>query len=164
MKHYQSLIKQTELLLANESHLPANMSNFSALVFNEVADLNWAGFYMWSPKERCLLLESFQGKPACTRIASGKGVCGTAYATQTTQNITDVHHFKGHIACDSASNSELVIPLVYKGQCWGVFDMDSPIHNRFSPIDQTGIEHMVEIFCKLCLKYRPYPHNQENPT
>lgn len=138
-------------MFATENHRPANMANFSALVFDEIPHLNWAGFYLWSDAENCLLLDAFQGKPACTRIESGSGVCGTAYATQTTQNIADVHAFAGHIACDSASNSELVIPLMVNGTCLGVFDIDSPQHNRFSDHDQQGIERMVTIFCDLCL-------------
>ena len=112
---YQSLVKQTESLIGGESNIIANMANISALLFTSLEDVNWAGFYfMDSPTE--LVLGPFQGNPACIRIPVGKGVCGTAAATEQTQLISDVHAFDGHIACDAASNSEIVVPIMKNGR------------------------------------------------
>lgn len=134
---YQRLEQQARALLSGESDTIANMANISALLYNELDGVNWAGFYLY--KQEQLVLGPFQGQPACIRIPMGKGVCGTAAATLTTQRIDDVHAFDGHIACDAASNSEIVIPLVVNGDLLGVLDIDSPDYNRFSSEDEAGL-------------------------
>lgn len=134
---YQRLEQQARALLSGESDTIANMANISALLYNELDGVNWAGFYLY--KEEQLVLGPFQGQPACIRIPMGKGVCGTAAATLTTQRIDDVHAFDGHIACDAASNSEIVIPLVVNGALLGVLDIDSPDFNRFNGEDEAGL-------------------------
>ncbi|WP_232366491.1 GAF domain-containing protein [Salinimonas sediminis] len=134
---YQRLEQQARALLSGESDTIANMANISALLYNELDGVNWAGFYLY--KEEQLVLGPFQGQPACIRIPMGKGVCGTAAATLTTQRIDDVHAFDGHIACDAASNSEIVIPLVVNGALLGVLDIDSPDFNRFNSEDEAGL-------------------------
>jgi GAF domain-containing protein len=130
-------------IVEGERDLIANTANFSALIFNTMPDLNWAGFYFY--KEDQLVLGPFQGKPACIRIKKGRGVCGTALATATTQLVPDVHAFPGHIACDAASRSELVVPLFANGQVIGVFDLDSPLPNRFDQVDADGIQALLKI-------------------
>jgi GAF domain-containing protein len=133
---YAQLDAALAALLAGEHDLIANLANTSALLFTTLPQLNWAGFYLLrSPDE--LVLGPFQGKPACVRIALGRGVCGTAAATRRTVLVPNVHEFPGHIACDSASNSELVLPLL------GVLDLDSPVLERFDAIDQQGLERIV---------------------
>ena len=140
---YQSLVKQTESLIGGESNIIANMANISALLFTSLEDVNWAGFYfMDSPTE--LVLGPFQGNPACIRIPVGKGVCGTAAATEQTQLISDVHAFDGHIACDAASNSEIVVPIIKNGRVFAVLDIDSPSIGRFDTDDQAGLEALVK--------------------
>lgn len=140
---YQSLVKQTESLIGGESNIIANMANISALLFTSLEDVNWAGFYfMDSPSE--LVLGPFQGNPACIRIPVGKGVCGTAAATEQTQLISDVHAFEGHIACDAASNSEIVVPIMKNGSVFAVLDIDSPSIGRFDTDDQAGLEALVK--------------------
>ena len=140
---YQSLVKQTESLIGGESNIIANMANISALLFTSLEDVNWAGFYfMDSPTE--LVLGPFQGNPACIRIPVGKGVCGTAAATEQTQLISDVHAFDGHIACDAASNSEIVVPIMKNGRVFAVLDIDSPSIGRFDNDDQAGLEALVK--------------------
>ncbi|HAG41639.1 GAF domain-containing protein [Pseudoalteromonas sp. A3] len=140
---YQSLVKQTESLIAGESNVIANMANVSALLFTSLEDVNWAGFYfMDSPSE--LVLGPFQGNPACIRIPVGKGVCGTAAATLETQLIEDVHVFDGHIACDAASNSEIVVPIMKNDKIVAVLDIDSPTIGRFDTDDQAGLEALVK--------------------
>lgn len=142
---YQSLVKQTESLIAGESNIIANMANISALLFTSLDDVNWAGFYLMdSPTE--LVLGPFQGNPACIRIPVGKGVCGTAAQTAQTQLIEDVHAFAGHIACDAASNSEVVIPIMKDGQVFAVLDIDSPSIGRFDIDDQQGLEALIAVF------------------
>ncbi|GGM27945.1 hypothetical protein GCM10009425_43120 [Pseudomonas asuensis] len=141
---YELLAAQLEALLSGERDFIANASQFSAFIFHELPDLNWAGFYLCKDEE--LVLGPFQGKVACVRIPFGRGVCGAAAQTRETQRVEDVHAFAGHIACDSASNSELVIPLVKNDQLIGVLDLDSPSLGRFSPDDQRGIERLAEIF------------------
>jgi len=130
-------------VLAGEHDLIANLANTSALLFTSLPQLNWAGFYLLnSPKE--LVLGPFQGKPACVRIALGRGVCGTAAAERRTVLVPNVHEFPGHIACDSASNSEIVLPLIRaNGELLGVLDLDSPVLERFDVIDQQGLERIV---------------------
>ncbi|RPJ67669.1 GAF domain-containing protein [Alteromonas sediminis] len=117
------------------------MANISALLFNQMDDVNWAGFYLY--KEEQLVLGPFQGQPACIRIPMGKGVCGTAAQTRITQRIDDVHVFEGHIACDAASNSEIVIPVVKNDKLIGVLDIDSPVFARFDEIDEKGLSDVV---------------------
>lgn len=119
------------------------MANISALLFNHLEDVNWAGFYLF--KEDQLVLGPFQGQPACIRIPLGKGVCGTSASTRTVQRIADVHQFEGHIACDAASNSEIVIPLVIEDTLIGVLDIDSPIFERFSEEDESGLVEIANI-------------------
>ncbi|MBD1564486.1 GAF domain-containing protein [Vibrio sp. S12_S33] len=144
IEHYQRLTKQALALLESETDLIANLSNLSALLNMELEDLNWVGFYLIKDGE--LVLGPFQGQPACVRIPLGRGVCGTAAASNTVQRIYDVHAFEGHIACDAASNSELVIPFLINGNVAGVLDIDSPSIGRFSEIDEKGLtELMVEI-------------------
>lgn len=120
-----------------------NLANASALLNSSLRDINWAGFY--TIKDNKLVLGPFQGKVACTIIQMGKGVCGTAAATDTTQLVPDVHKFPGHIACDSASNSEIVIPMHRNGEVFGVLDIDSPLFNRFTEEDRKGLESFVKI-------------------
>jgi L-methionine (R)-S-oxide reductase len=140
---YSLLAAQLQALLAGERDFIANCAQFSAFLFHELADLNWAGFYLL--KRGDLVLAPFQGRVACVRIPLGRGVCGAAATTHCTQRIDDVHAFPGHIACDSASNSELVIPLLKEGRLIGVLDLDSPLRGRFSEADQQGIERLVVI-------------------
>lgn len=137
IEQYQTLTKQAVALIESEHDLIANLSNISALLSMELEDLNWVGFYLY--KEERLVLGPFQGKPACVRIPMGKGVCGTAAATNTVQRIHDVHQFEGHIACDAASNSEIVLPFSINGTLAGVLDIDSPSVGRFSETDEAGL-------------------------
>ena len=140
---YAQLDASLAAVLAGEHDLIANLANTSALLFTSLPQLNWAGFYLLnSPKE--LVLGPFQGKPACVRIALGRGVCGTAAAERRTVLVPNVHEFPGHIACDSASNSEIVLPLIRaNGELLGVLDLDSPVLERFDVIDQQGLEQIV---------------------
>jgi GAF domain-containing protein len=131
-------------LLAGERDLIANAANTAALLYDALPGLNWAGFYLYKSGE--LVLGPFQGKPACVRIALGKGVCGTAAERRSTVVVEDVHAFPGHIACDSASNSEIVVPLLRDGELLGVLDLDSPTHARFGASDQKGLEEIARIF------------------
>lgn len=135
---YEALDRTLAALLAGERDWIANLANTAALLYTELADLNWAGFYLL--KEGELVLGPFQGKPACVRIALGKGVCGTAAAQRRSIVVPDVHEFPGHIACDSASNSEVVVPLIRGGELLGVLDLDSPLFERFDDEDRRGLE------------------------
>ncbi|PMV17733.1 MULTISPECIES: GAF domain-containing protein [unclassified Pseudomonas] len=144
---YPMLCAQLESLLADERDFIANSAQFSAFLFNQLGDLNWAGFYLNRNEE--LVLGPFQGQIACVRIPFGRGVCGAAAVTRQTQRVEDVHAFPGHIACDSASNSELVVPLVKDGKLVGVLDLDSPSLARFTLQDQAGIEQLAAIFLRL---------------
>ncbi|GAM70026.1 free methionine-(R)-sulfoxide reductase [Vibrio sp. JCM 19236] len=137
LSDYQRVTLQVEAMLSGESNMIANLSNVSAILNMELADINWVGFYLTEGDQ--LVLGPFQGKPACVRINWGKGVCGTAAATNTVQRINDVHQFEGHIACDAASNSEIVIPFSIDGKVAGVLDIDSPNFDRFSETDQEGL-------------------------
>jgi GAF domain-containing protein len=137
------LLRQAQALIAGESDFIANLANVSALIWMSLPDLNWAGFYLW--KQDQLVLGPFQGKPACVRIASGKGVCGTAVARRQTLRVEDVDQFPGHIACDAASRSEIVVPLIRGDQMLGVLDLDSPKLARFSAEDQAGLEQLVTL-------------------
>jgi len=140
---YADLAQQLAGLVGGERDWVANSANAAALVFTGLPDLNWAGFYLWKPPE--LVLGPFQGRPACVRIALGRGVCGTAAATRTTQRVADVHEFPGHIACDAASRSELVVPLVAGDRLIGVLDLDSPRPGRFDAEDVAGVEALAAI-------------------
>ncbi|UPW20716.1 GAF domain-containing protein [Agarivorans sp. TSD2052] len=142
---YITLGKQLEALLDKELPYISNLANFSALLWLELEDINWVGCYIANNANDTLFLGPFQGKPACTSINVGRGVCGEAYATQSTLRIADVHKFPGHIACDSASESEIVVPFYVNGQVFGVIDIDSPRLSRFDPIDQVGIEYLVKV-------------------
>lgn len=140
---YQTLCDQLSALLSGEPDWLANTANASALLFMEMPDINWAGFYLLSGSE--LKLGPFQGKPACTRIEVGAGVCGTAVATGESQRVEDVHAFPGHIACDAVSASEVVVPLYNGERCLGVLDIDSPSVARFSEDDLKGIEAFAQV-------------------
>jgi GAF domain-containing protein len=142
---YAELAASLRALLAGEHDLIANAANTAALLFWSLPDLNWAGFYLVEPERRDLLLGPFQGKPACVRIEIGRGVCGTAAARRETVVVPDVHAFAGHIACDSASNSEIVVPVIRDGHLLGVLDLDSPVHARFDDADARGLESLVRI-------------------
>ena len=147
---YHDLHAAMGALTAGEADPVANMANAAALVWEYLPDLNWAGFYRMIAGE--LVLGPFQGKAACIRIALGQGVCGTAAATRMTQIITDVHAFPGHIACDTASNSELVVPILCEGRLFGVLDLDSPKHARFDDEDAAGCEALAQLLAnRLCL-------------
>jgi len=139
---YNLLIKQFEALAESSVNYLPLLSNCSALIYENLKDLNWAGFYLI--KNDALLLGPFQGKTACVNISKGKGVCGTAYEKDETQLIDNVHEFPGHIACDSASNSEIVIPIHKDGKVVAVLDIDSPSYSRFSLEDKEGLENLVK--------------------
>lgn len=141
---YNQLASQLSSLLAGERDLIANAANLSALIFHSLPDLNWAGFYFAQDGE--LVLGPFQGRTACVRIRVGQGVCGTAAAKCATTVVSNVHEFPGHIACDSASNSEIVVPLVKNQELIGVLDLDSPLLERFDKEDAAGLEELVRIF------------------
>lgn len=140
---WKVLHDQLRELIWNVPHRTANLANASALLWQHLEDINWAGFYLLEGKT--LVLGPFQGKPACIEIPLGKGVCGTAVAQSATVRVEDVHDFPGHIACDSASRSEIVIPLRVDGEIIGVLDIDSPVLNRFSHEDQKHLEMFAEI-------------------
>ena len=125
------LLQQADALMENEKDAIANMANLSALIFNSIPSLNWAGFYIYKDKE--LVLGPFQGLPACVRLQLHKGVCGTSAAERRTINVDNVHVFEGHVACDSASNSEVVVPIIIEDELFGVLDIDSPEYGRFDP-------------------------------
>lgn len=142
--NYDELAQQAEGLLSGQRHRIANAANLSALIYQALPDINWAGFYFLEGDE--LIVGPFQGKPACVRIPMGKGVCGTSAATRTTQRVEDVHAFEGHIACDPVSRSEIVVPLVLADQLIGVLDIDSPSPDRFGADDQRGLERLAAIY------------------
>ncbi len=139
-----TLAAQARGLLSVESDVVANAANLSALLFMELEQVNWVGFYFLQGQD--LVLGPFQGKPACVRIPMGQGVCGTAARSQQTQRVRDVEEFHGHIACDADSRSELVVPLILKGDLLGVLDIDSPVINRFSESDQAMLEEVVRVY------------------
>lgn len=139
--NYDVLLEQAQAITAGESDLIANLSNLSALVYHELADVNWVGFYLLRAPE-LLVLGPFQGKVACLRIPFSRGVCGAAARTQQTQLVHDVHEFADHIACDAASNSEVVVPIIVNGQVVAVFDLDSPSIGRFSQADADGLSRL----------------------
>ncbi|PFO09256.1 GAF domain-containing protein [Bacillus cereus] len=146
VQQYETVIKQLDALLTGESNVVANLSNASALLNQFLDRVNWVGFYVTEGTQ--LVLGPFQGMPACVRIPFGRGVCGVAAETKTTQLVADVHQFPGHIACDSASNSEIVVPILKEGAVIGVLDIDSPEKNRFDELDQRYLEKFVETLLK----------------
>ena len=141
--NYDLICAQLSALTEDIPYEIANLSNAAALLWQELPDINWAGFYRM--EGGALVLYPFQGKPACIRIPVGRGVCGTAVAEDRTQLVPDVHQFPGHIACDSASNSEIVKPIHVNGKIWGVLDIDSPCFDRFTEADREGLERFVKI-------------------
>ena len=145
---YQELEPQAQALLQGETDLIANAANLAALLYHSLPDLNWAGFYFLKGDE--LVLGPFQGKPACVRIEMGKGVCGTAAVRRETVIVANVHEFPEHIACDSASNSEIVVPLLKEGRLIGVLDLDSPKFSRFDEEDAAGLERLARVFVDSC--------------
>lgn len=142
-ENYEILKKQMKALLHGESNIVANLSNASALINQFLDRINWVGFYLAEDSE--LVLGPFQGLPACVRIAYGRGVCGTSAKLKKTVRVEDVHQFPGHIACDAASQSEIVLPLLKDGLLLGVLDIDSPEKNRFDELDQEKLEDIVKI-------------------
>ena len=149
MTDYNIIIKQMEALAEEDRGLIPVMANASALLFHSMEDINWAGFY--TVKGDALILGPFQGKVACVRIDKGRGVCGTAWALDQIQVVPDVHAFPGHIACDSASRSEIVLPIHHDGKVIAVLDIDSPILSRFSEEDQKGLEDFVRALERIIL-------------
>lgn len=152
MTDYKELCAALDSLTRDVQHTVANLANASALLYESLEGINWAGFYLYNGEK--LVLNAFQGKPACIEIPMGKGVCGTAAKDGRTLVVPDVHKFQGHIACDSASNSEIVIPLTTNGNLFGVLDIDSPHLNRFSNTDRQGLEAFAKTLT----------HNLENNT
>lgn len=147
---YQLLAAQLKALTEDVPYEIANLSNASALLWENLPDINWSGFYKMV--DGILVLYPFQGKPACIRIPVGRGVCGTAVAEDRTQLVYDVHQFPGHIACDCASNSEIVVPIHVNGQIWGVLDIDSPSIGRFTEEDKAGLQLFVHTLEKVLEK------------
>ncbi|MES2528120.1 MAG: GAF domain-containing protein [Bdellovibrionota bacterium] len=145
----EPLEKEIISLIEDEKNLVANLANISSAIYHGFPGLNWCGFYLWSDEDQELILGPFQGKVACLRIKSGKGVCGTSYQKKETLRVDDVHAFPGHIACDSASESELVVPLIRNGIVMGVLDLDAPKVNRFTGDD-------AEAFTRIMNKAVPY--------
>ena len=143
MVNYNLLCAQLSALTENIPHEVANLANASALLWQTLKDINWAGFYKM--EKGILVLGPFQGKPACIEIGVGRGVCGTAVAEDKTQLVYDVYEFPGHIACDAASNSEIVVPIHVNGEIWGVLDIDSPNVGRFTEEDKEGLERFVKV-------------------
>jgi len=142
-ENYELVIKQLKALIEGETNIIANLANAAALLNQFLDNINWVGFYLVEGEE--LVLGPFQGLPACVRIPFGKGVCGTAAANKKTERVADVHQFPGHIACDAASQSEIVVPMIKDGRVLGVLDIDSPIKNRFDEVDQKYLEKFVDI-------------------
>lgn len=143
-EQYRQLVEQTRGLVFEESNRIANAANISALVYHALPQVNWVGFYLYDGTE--LVVGPFQGQPACVRIALDKGVCGAAATSRQTQRIADVHAFEGHIACDATTRSEVVVPLYSGENLIGVFDLDSPIPDRFDADDQAGLEAIAAVF------------------
>ncbi|EMI10736.1 GAF domain-containing protein [Anoxybacillus salavatliensis] len=141
-ENYALVIDQLKALISDEKNVVANLANASALLNYFLHDINWVGFYITEGNE--LVLGPFQGLPACVRIPFGKGVCGTAAAEKRTVRVADVHTFPGHIACDAASQSEIVVPMIKDGRVIGVLDIDSPIKNRFDEVDEQYLQQFVE--------------------
>ena len=144
-ENYALVQNQIKALIDGENNFIANLSNASALLNIFFADINWVGFYLFEKETNQLVLGPFQGLPACIRIPLGKGVCGTSAMKRETIVVENVHEFPGHIACDAASNSEIVIPMIKDGELIGVLDIDSPLYNRFSETDKKGLETFLQI-------------------
>ncbi|MBD8068990.1 GAF domain-containing protein [Bacillus sp. PS06] len=144
VENYKLVIKQLKALIEDEPNPIANLANASALLNQFLDNVNWVGFYL-TEQENQLVLGPFQGLPACVRIPFGRGVCGTAAANRKTERVEDVHAFPGHIACDAASQAEIVIPIIKDNEVYGVLDIDSPIKNRFDEIDQEYLEEFVQV-------------------
>lgn len=138
------LVKQLRALIQDESNIIANLSNVSALLNAHFDQINWVGFYLWDNQDQELVLGPFQGKVACNRIPMGRGVCGSALQQQQTLIVPDVHAFAGHIACDSASRSEIVVPIIIDGHPFGVLDIDAPVTDRFTTEDQALLEACID--------------------
>lgn len=149
MTDYQLLTEQLKAISEGVHSEVTLLANASALLYMTLPDINWAGFYL--KEGEALLLGPFQGKPACTRIPEGRGVCGACASEKRTQRVADVHSFSGHIACDSASNAEIVVPLFQRGELYGVMDIDSPLKDRFSEEDQKGLEGFAKALEELLL-------------
>jgi len=147
MENYDQIARQLSALVEGIPYETANLANAAALLWQEMERINWAGFYKMT--DGALVLGPFQGKPACIRIPVGRGVCGTAVAEDRVQLVYNVHDFPGHIACDSASNSEIVLPLHVKGEIWGVLDIDSPYIGRFTENDREGLLKVAEVLEKM---------------
>lgn len=141
--NFESLEKEIVSLIEGEKNLVANLANISSSIYHAFPGLNWCGFYLWSEEDQELVLGPFQGRPACIRISPGKGVCGTSFLKRETIRVDDVHAFPGHIACDSASESELVIPLIRNGLVMGVLDLDAPVKNHFTEEDARHFSRMM---------------------
>ena len=141
--NYEELASMLTALMDGVPYRTANLANASALLWQELPEINWVGFYEMNGG--CLVLGPFQGKPACIRIPVGNGVCGTAVAENKVQRVSNVHEFPGHIACDGASNSEIVLPVYCRGEIWGVLDIDSPKFGRFTQADEQGLGNIAEI-------------------
>ena len=148
---YRELHSQLEALISDESDVIANMANVSALLFEQLTEVNWVGFYRLINDE--LVLGPFQGKVACIRIPLGRGVCGTAASENKVQRIADVHAFDGHIACDASSNAEIVLPLTLNNKVIAVLDVDSTAFNRFDSQDQAGLESIISLFENVMIKH-----------
>jgi L-methionine (R)-S-oxide reductase len=145
-ENYELLFRQLQALLEGETNRIANLANASALLYQFLDEVNWAGFYLMEGEE--LVLGPFQGLPACVRIPLGKGVCGTSAKRKETILVDDVEQFPGHIACDAASRSEIVVPMIHRGEVVGVLDIDSPVLSRFDQVDRVHLERYVEILMK----------------
>ncbi|MBV8722792.1 MAG: GAF domain-containing protein [Candidatus Eremiobacteraeota bacterium] len=152
---YELLERQVRELLAGETDFIANAANFASFVYHELPDVNWAGFYFLQPGGE-LVLGPFSGRPACTRLPSGRGVCGAAAIAKETLVVDDVATFTDHIACDSASRSEIVVPLLARNEVYGVFDVDSPLPARFAARDRSGIERLVRAFNEIAGTAKPF--------
>lgn len=141
---FVTLEKELNSLIDGEKNLIANLSNISSWIYHAFPDLNWCGFYLWSEDDKELVLGPFQGMPACIRIKPERGVCGASYSQKKTMRVDDVEAFPGHIACDSASKSELVVPLIKNGKVLGVLDLDSPQINRFNEMEEKEFTRIIE--------------------
>lgn len=147
MADYPKILQQLTALVEGIPYETANLANASALLWQEMGNINWVGFYKMV--DGALVLGPFQGRPACIRIGVGRGVCGTAVAEDAIQLVPDVHNFPGHIACDSASNAEIVLPIHVRGEIWGVLDIDSPTRGRFTESDRAGLIPVVRVLEKM---------------
>lgn len=144
-EYFQRLEQELVGFITGEKNLIANLANIASWIFHSCPDLNWCGFYLWDDEDQELVLGPFQGKPACIRIKPERGVCGGSYTKKKTLRVDDVHAFAGHIACDAASSSELVVPLMKDGKCFGVLDLDSPLKNRFTHRDEVGFTKIMDL-------------------